>query len=39
MSVVDMAFLAKGDDRPAQMWSPTVTANRGSFTLGVGGAF
>jgi hypothetical protein len=38
-SVIDNAFLAKGDERPARMWSPTVAAIHGGVTLGVGGAF
>jgi hypothetical protein len=39
-SVIDTAFLAKGDDAPARpSWSPSVTANQHGFGLGVAGAF
>jgi hypothetical protein len=39
-SVIDTAFLAKGDDAPARpSWSPAVTANQHGFGLGVAAAF
>jgi hypothetical protein len=39
-SVIDTAFLAKGDEAPARpSWSPAVTANQHGFGLGVAGAF
>jgi hypothetical protein len=38
-SIIDTAFLAKGDDPPARRWSPTVTATHTGLSLGVVGSF
>jgi len=39
-SVIDTAFLAKGDEAPARpAWSPTVAAGRQGFSVGLAGSF
>jgi hypothetical protein len=38
-SILDTAFLAKGDDPPARSWGPAVTPSHGGVTLGVAGSF
>ncbi|TMQ06632.1 MAG: hypothetical protein E6J90_45680 [Deltaproteobacteria bacterium] len=38
-SVLDTAYLAKGDEPPARSWGPTVAASRGGVALGVAGSF
>jgi hypothetical protein len=38
-SVIDAAFLAKGDEVPARPWTPTVTATHSGLSLGIAGRF